>query len=193
MKKLALMVVSGLLMMIGFTFQVSAAEEEPEPLTSEQLAEINDALEDLRIEANEKLENGESDFTVSKDLSFGEDPIELTFEEGNEVQASNSSSNYSASVKNTAGFNFSHSISGTWTYSGGEINSVSMHEPSLTGALYGKSATQNRSELDPSIQQISSAGTFKALKYAPVEYKTNLVVQIDGGGNYRVIKATISS
>jgi len=172
----------------------SAAEkEEVQLLTSEQLKEMNAVLEKLRNQVNDKLEKGETDIIVYGDLSFQEEPLSLEFhteEPNTSLFATQQRKPYDVTVKNTAGFNFSHNLSGSFLWGAGKVGSYS-YEALLKGPLYGKTETTKATELDPSVVEVSSVGKFRALKYAPVEYTTNIKVELYGSGTYRVMRATI--
>jgi|SRR5699024_786793 len=188
--------------LFGSNTSASAAEEVDSSgkLTSEQLEEMNEALENLKNKANKKLEDGEENFVVSTNVSFQDEPLEMEFEadevENNQALSSNSTSavqekNFSHTVKNTAGFNFSHRVFGSFTYESGDVNNYSA-DSDLTGALYSKSHNTKVDRLDSSVAKVRSSGTFKALKYAPIEYKTRIDIGLYGSGDYRVLKASLN-
>lgn len=191
----------------GFSSTEASAKEINSSgyLTKDQLKEFNDVLETLRQEANTKLENHETDFTVSANVSFQEEPISLVFntnqldKDSNKLlapantmlAAASAAKEYSATISNTAGFNFSHEVFGKFVYSGGKITSYTA-DANLSGFWYGKSDKTTAKELDPSVVRVTSIGTFRALKYAPVEYTTKIVVELYGSGDYRVISTSIN-
>lgn len=63
----------------------------------------------------------------------------------------------------------------------------------VTGWAYDKSHdTPPIDKLDASVWEVKSTGTFKALKVLK-EWKTYLVIRLNGSGDYRITKAKISS
>ena len=112
----------------------------------------------------------------------------------NSIQSTASSAkqnrSYRAILKNTAGFNFSHELSGNFLWGSGKVGKYT-YDATLYGPLYGKSDKTKATRLDKSVVEISSTGKFRALKYAPVEYSTHIVVRLYGSGTYSVIKATM--
>ncbi|WP_205002786.1 hypothetical protein [Scopulibacillus daqui] len=162
-------------------------------LTKNQKDELNNALEDLRKKANQKLAKNDENFTVSekvnnKNISFSF-YSEPTLERNGLVlaAASQRQKSYSATVKNTAGFNFSHRLYGTFLYGKGKVGKYTKHVD-LSGPFYSKSASTHSKRIDSSVVEVSSNGKFKALKYAPVEYTTSIIVRLYGSGTYRILK-----
>lgn len=201
MKKFSRLVVATLALVAMFTvsalgsINVKAAtnEDEVKVLTPEQLEEVNAVLEDLRLQINDKLAKGETDVTVYGELSFQEEPISLSFESEKPAittYATQQEKSYKASVNNTAGLNFSHTLTGTFLYGSGKVGKYTK-DAVLTGPFYGKSETTKGTRIDDSVVEVSSKGTFQALKYAPVEYVTHIVVRLYGSGTYKLTKATL--
>lgn len=192
---LSFLVIIGMVIGGGSTVLADEANQ-PKPLTPEQLEEMNEALDKLKNQANEKLDNGEENFSVSTNVSFQEEPIVMEFGFDEPVAPFGSTlasqkKSFSHTVKNTAGFNFSHRVFGSFVYSSGKVTGYTA-DSDLSGPLYGKTHSTFGDRLDPSVVVIRSTGTFKALKYFPVEYKTRIDIGLYGSGNYRVLTASIS-
>lgn len=191
---LTIVAIFSLLSFEPFNLIASAAEkEEVQVLTSEQIKEMNTVLEELRNQVNDRLEQGETNITVYGNLSFQDEPLSLSFQvEEPQISlfAAQQRKNFRAEVKNTAGFNFNHVLTGTFLWGSGKVGKYS-YEVILNGALYGKTHSTKATRLDPSVVQISSVGKFKALKYAPVEYTTNIIVELYGSGTYRLTRASL--
>lgn len=193
---LALVAIFSILAFGPFNLNAFAAEnEKPKLLTSEQIKEMNIVLEELRIQVNEKLDKGETNVTAYGDLSFQTEPIGLSFQVQDQdspfsLFATEQSKYFYAEVFNTKGFNFSHVLSGTFLWGAGKVGNYS-YTATLTGGFYGKTHSTKDFRLDPSVVEISSAGKFKALKYAPVEYTTHIRVELYGSGTYRLTRAQI--
>ncbi|MFX8004441.1 hypothetical protein ABTK66_18870, partial [Acinetobacter baumannii] len=84
-----------------------------------------------------------------------------------------------------------HKLYGQFTYSGGKLKGATKNVE-LSGWAYEKSHdTPPIDKLDPSVWEVKSTGTFKALKYLK-EYKTYLVVRLLGSGDYRITKAKVT-
>lgn len=192
-----------------FDVTASASEQEGvKVLTTEQLEEMNTVLENLKNRVNEKLEQGETDITVYGNVSFQDEPISLSFKEDSTLPmdavnsdatarlvtplatAASQMKTFKAEVKNTAGFNFSHRLDGTFLYASGKVKSYS-YDTTLYGPFYGKTHSDKATKLDPSLVEIRSTGKFKALKYAPVEYTTHIVIHLYGSGTYKLKQASI--
>lgn len=156
----------------------------------------NKALKKATKEVNEKLAKGATNATSTKTLNIQGDTIELGVGKQEEnkfnIQAVRKK-NYSGYVKYNGllGTGFQHKISGKFTYEKGKIKSNS-YDVYLSGPLYGKSHSTKTHKLDKSVWEIRSTGTFKALKYTPLEYTTRLVIGLYGSGDYRVLKAKIN-
>jgi len=186
------------------SFNAQAIEnEETYLLTPVQIEEINVVLEELRNQVNDKLSQGETDITVYGDLSFQEEPISLSFQVANSrdlildrhrsvslFSAVQQRTDFKAEVHNTAGFNFSHLLTGSFLWGAGKIGNIS-YDATLHGALYGKTHSTNVTRLDPSVAQVSSVGKFRALRFAPVEYTTHIVVELYGSGHYSLKRAVL--
>ncbi|ASF30715.1 MULTISPECIES: hypothetical protein [Bacillus amyloliquefaciens group] len=155
----------------------------------------NKALGDAQKEVNRQLEAGKTNVVVKKPLNVQGDGIELgvntkTSDESS-VQAVQQKS-YSGYIANTfPGAGFKHTVSGKFTYEKGKIKGNS-YDVYLTGPIYSKSHSTSVSKLDPSVWEIRSSGTFKALKYTPFEYTTRVVIGLYGSGSYRVLTAKIN-
>lgn len=178
--------------------EVSAATQESQYLTDYQVREINQSLEELRIEANEKLANHEENFTLSKKVPSTNKPVILSFESSptenktqNKAMAPLASreKSYQAYIENTAGFDFSHKLYGSFVYEGGQITGHSK-KASQTGWAYSKSHTTWSDILDKSVVDVYSVGSFSALEFFK-EYKTELNVKLLGSGDYMITRAKI--
>lgn len=190
----------------SFTQETQATESETYP-SPEQLQEINEKMEEMRNEINNRLENGETDIETSRTLSFSDEPITMGVNMEDAIAENNTDTfttfaagterkTYSAYVNNTAGFNFGHSVNGSFTYQTGmyinQVTNVS-RSVSLTGFWYGKTHITNvqNETADGTMKRLSSRGTFTALKYAPIQYQTNITI-IFQPGSYRITQAFIS-
>ncbi|ENJ6139149.1 MULTISPECIES: hypothetical protein [Bacillus cereus group] len=185
----------------GFnTSKVSADSKEVnyEVLTSEQLKEINVKLEEMKNDINLQLSEGKEDVFSSRKVSFSDEPLIMAFNSvdnfnGNGFAlAAQQKKNFSGYVANTfPGAGFKHTVSGWFLYGSGKVGNYD-YDPDLTGPLYSKSNSTKANRLDDSVVRITSSGTFKALKYAPVEYTTKVVIELYGSGTYRVVTAKIN-
>ncbi|HAJ3957193.1 hypothetical protein WD019_19055 [Fictibacillus sp. Mic-4] len=193
----------------AFAEETPAQPEETNYLTDGEVLELNIALEKLRQEANEKLANHEEKFTVSEDVSFSDKPITFSFDANDSSYSGQSpvlmSKNksmvsqakaatgikYKAEINNTKGFNFSHKLYGTFTVSSGKIKGATKHVD-LTGWMYDKSHITTIDQLDPSVWEVDSVGTFSALKYFK-EWKTHIIVKLLGSKDYRITKLSLTS
>ncbi|WP_246798243.1 hypothetical protein [Bacillus spizizenii] len=174
------------------------AQTPKEPAYTENTFTIhkaNQALSEAKKEVNKQLASGKTNVVVKKALNVQGDGIELgvntkTSGEGS-IKAVQQKS-YSGYIANTfPGAGFKHSVSGKFTYEKGKIKGNS-YDVYLTGPLYSKSHSTSVSKLDPSVWEIRSSGTFKALKYTPFEYTTRVVIGLYGSGTYRVLTAKIN-
>jgi len=208
-KSLVVVIVS---LVLIFTFSLSSTPQKthamdrtvkPHQLTQMQIEEVNKKLDELRIEANKKLANHEDHFTLSKKLSFSDLPISIEVDTSPSTNNSlntissfeitpyaSKSKSYSVTVKNTAGFNFSHKFYGDFVYSSGKVTSWS-HHTEMTGWIYSKSHEYHADRIDSSVVELTDEGHFQALKYAPIEYETLIVVGLYGSGDYRILKASL--
>ncbi len=141
----------------------------------------------------QQLEQGETDVTVYGDLSFQAEPLSLAFqveEPHITLFAAQQGKYFRAEVKNTAGFNFNHILTGNFLWGSGKVGNYS-YDAILNGPFYGKTDSTKATRLDPSVVEVSSVGKFKALKYSPVEYTTHIRVGLYGSGTYRLMRASI--
>lgn len=150
----------------SFNVTAIAAEEETQVLTPAQIEEINVVLEILRNQVNTRLEHGETNITLFGSLSFQKEPISLSFQ-----------------VEELGSSISPFSVQQRKTYS---------YDAFLYGSFYGKTHSTKATRLDPSVVEISSMGTFKALKYAPVEYNTHIKVELYGSGTYRLMESKLA-
>lgn len=213
MKKVVSLLVASILLLPNFTSansevkNVSLDDETTEYPTVEEIEKMNEALDKIVVEANKKLENGETEFVIEEKI--GDETIELGFESRDVIPTFGSNAKtsltsvqtytaaaasgrklYRANVKNTAGWDFEHIVAGEFTYGSGKIKGATM-DVKQTGTMYSESHKTWIDKLDPSVWAVQSHGTFKALKYT-VEYNTYLTVKILGSGSYRVERASIT-
>lgn len=200
MKKIALL----FMVLMLFIPSIASAETSKSPNeekgkypTKKEIDAVNESLDKMIIEANEKLENGETEIHLEEKI--GEESIELGFEVTEENQNGGVSTfaakpsgkkNYFAYVKNTAGWNFEHRLGGSFTYSKGKVDGATK-DVNMSGAMYSESHNTWIDVLDPSVWEVHSNGTFKALKYL-MEYNSYLVVNLLGSGDYRITRAHIN-
>ncbi|MCM3618513.1 hypothetical protein M3936_13065 [Sutcliffiella horikoshii] len=199
----------------GLTFllndDVAKAEGDHYPSEAE-IEAMNQELEGLVEEMNERLANGEKDIEISSEnLTVGFKEMDgllpsniSTVDQQNlnseSVQASSiGSKSYQAFVANTNGFNFRHGVYGTFTWNGSVLQAVTSDED-LSGPMYSKSATTKVQGVDGSIgstakiARVSSTGKFTPLKWSPVTYTTTLIVEVNAPTqSYRIITEKISS
>ncbi|AHN23938.1 hypothetical protein [Lysinibacillus varians] len=180
----------------SFNVTAIAAEKETQVLTPAQIEEINVVLEILRNHVNTRLEHGETNITLFGSLSFQKEPISLSFqveELGSSISpfSVQQRKTFRTEVKNTAGFDFGHVLTGSFLWGSGKVGNYS-YDAFLYGSFYGKTHSTRATRLDPSVVEISSMGTFKALKYAPVEYNTHMKVELYGSGTYRLMESKLA-
>ncbi|WP_100330319.1 hypothetical protein [Bacillus xiapuensis] len=199
---------------IGILFSMSnnevlATESNNYP-TDTDIKVLNQELEQLVEEVNERLAKGEKNIeTSSKNLKIGFKQDELinpySFSQSknlNSMAAKGSSigsKTYQAYVANTKGFNFRHAVHGTFSWKGNYLTAVTGDED-LSGKMYSRSATTKVQGVDGTIGRnakigrVTSKGTFTALKYVPISYYTTLVVDVYAPTkSYRIITAKITN
>lgn len=210
MKKIIFLLTFGFIFLL-ISNGVSAAEHKKSNYpTKMEIEALNQELQGLVEEANEKLANGEENIEVtSKNLKLGfkKDDFTKSTSSTKDNQLNSmvtaavvgGSKSYQAYVANTTGFNFRHAVYGNFTWNGlGVLLGVTADED-LTGAVYGKSATTRIEGVDGTIgrtakiARVTSKGTFTPAKYAPYSYYTTLIVDIYGPTqSYRIVTAKIS-
>lgn len=184
------------------TVAATTKENSQKQLTPHQLEELNKKLEEIRIDINEQLASDQENVCASRDLSFSDEPLVMAFNTTESVNVKNNSSISLAAVQQRKAFSgyvannypaagFKHSVSGSFLYGSGKVGTYS-YDAYLTGPLYSKSHKTSATRLDPSVVRVTSNGTFKALKYSPVEYNTRVVIELYGSGTYRVITVRIN-
>lgn len=201
MKKLFLILTLSLGVSVFHLASDASASENNSYPTLKEINQLNEELQILVDEANEKLENGEENIEVSSEnMTLGFNVKDNTTVSKNNVgiQAIGSKS-YQAFVANTSGFNFRHGVSGKFTWDGSLLKAITYVED-LSGTMYGKSASTNIQGVDGTIGRdakigkLTSKGTFTALKWSPISYYTTLVVDFYAPTkSYRIITAKISS
>ncbi|KMJ59087.1 hypothetical protein AB685_08465 [Bacillus sp. LL01] len=199
----------------GLTFllneNAAKAEGKHYP-TGSEIEAMNQELEGMVEELNERLANGEKNIEISSEnltVGFKEvngiQPSSIsTFDQQNlnieSVQASSiGSKSYQAFVSNTNGFNFRHAVYGTFTWNGDKLAAVTADED-LSGPMYSKSASTKIQGVDGTIGstakigKVSSNGKFTPLKWSPASFYTTLIVDVYAPTqSYRIITAKISS
>lgn len=201
-KYLSLIALAFVLVISSFAVSASAAtkKDSEKYLTPEQVEEMNTTLQTLKDEANEKLATGEENFTVSQDVTYSDEPLSFTFDSAKQNNSNALSTNsigalatyektYSATVSNTAGFNFSHRLYGSFIWGNGQVYSYTKYSQ-LEGASYYKTHSTSGTRLDPSIVDVHSNGNFEAFRYF-TEYKTAITIRLTGSGTYRVTELRI--
>ncbi|WP_060789000.1 hypothetical protein [Geobacillus zalihae] len=195
-------------MFLMFNHETSAAEYKKNYYpTKTEIEALNQELQELVDEANERLSNGE------KNIELTSKNLKLVFKENNSLGSENimtnqlntmgvnassiGSKSYQAYVTNTAGFNFTHAVSGIFSWNGDYLTGVSA-DADLTGIMYDKSSNTTVTGLDGTIgrdakiARVTSKGTFKALKYF-VTYHTTLMVDVYAPTkSYRIVEAKIT-
>ncbi|MFG0238756.1 hypothetical protein [Brevibacillus porteri] len=208
-KTLVLFLMFCMFLIPSVAFANSSTDQEPtvkEP-TAEEIAQLNETLDKLIIEANKKLEAGETDLFLEEKVGETDGSVSLSFSLNNTNVVSNKqesslrasfanlpsgAKNYYAKVEYTdIGFDFKHELGGGFTYADGKIKGASK-DVSLTGLFYSEDHETWIDYLDPSVWIVNSKGKFKALKYG-VEYNTSLVVGLYGSGDYKILKAWVGN
>ncbi|OAK19321.1 hypothetical protein [Bacillus wiedmannii] len=202
MKKVSFLLILFLSFLV-FNDQASANEHENNVYpTQSEIEVLNNELQVLVEQANEKLAKGEENIEVSSNnlkLVFNQKELFTPVQSSLSAKASAvGSKSYQAYVANTAGFNFTHAVSGVFSWNGSNLTAVSK-KADLTGPMYDKSHNTYTEGLDGTIgrdakiARITSQGTFKALKYF-ANYYTTLVVDVYAPTkSYRIIEAKINS
>lgn len=195
MKKIAFLLVFGFfLATIGSPIATANATALNEYPTPREIKQLNEELQILVEQANERLENGERNIEVySENLKLG-------FIENSSIQLystrANGSKSYQAYVGNTNGFNFRHGVFGTFTWNNKVVKAITADED-LTGPMYSKSATTKIQGEDGIIGKdatVSSKGTFTGLKGLLKSYYTTLVIEFYAPTkSYRIITAKINN
>lgn len=196
LKYFSLVALAFVLIVSSFSVSAGAAtkKESQDYLTPEQVEEMNATLQVLKNEANEKLAAGEENFSVSRDVTYSDEPLTFTFGSQDQPVSGFSTASigalataeksYSATVSNTNGFNFSHRLYGSFVWGNGQVYSYTKYS-ALVGAAYYKSHSTYGSRLDSSIVDVHSNGTFEAFRYF-TEYKSAITIRLTGSGTYRV-------
>lgn len=205
MKKTLVLFLMFCMLLIPSAAFANSSTDQPtvkEP-TAEELAQLNEALEKLIIEANKKLEEGETELLLDAPVGETDGKVSLSFSlnDANVVSNKQEESLQAAAVQTKVyyaqvgyegvGFDFNHQLGGEFTYEGGKIKGATK-DVVLTGLFYSESHNTYIDVLDPSVWRVNSEGTFKALKYG-VEYKTSLVVDLLGSGDYRIRQAWVGN
>lgn len=174
----------------------SSVDQEKKYPTAKEIADINEALDELVVEANKKLETDQTEISLKREIGKTNETVSLFFKSENVYDVSSSKSKYpsgkkiyKAYVKNTAGFHFQHRLAGEFQFKGGKVTGATK-DVNLTGAMYSESHNTWIDKLDPSVWVVQSHGTFRAFKFL-FEYNTYLTVKLLGSGDYRIERATI--
>lgn len=204
MKKRVLFIFTLLAAIIFGGNAVGAAEADSKYLTTNEVLELNVELDELINEVNEQLENGKTNVEVStENVTVGFKVYDIP----SEVSANNDfiglsaigSKGYQAYVANTKGWNFTHAMSGTFSWDGSKLTGLTASHD-VTGVFYSKSANTYTEGVDgrigstAKIGKATSKGTFTALKYLPISYHTTLIVDVHAPTkDYRIVRADINS
>ncbi len=165
-------------------------------LTDEEVESLNEELQVLVEQANEQLAKGENEVNLSSEnleLVFSEAPSTNGFG----IQSVGSTS-YQAYVSNTKGFNFTHAVSGKFSYNKDKLTAVS-YKADLTGKMYDRSSTTWVTGMDGTvgsgakIARVTSQGSFKAAKYFKGYYTTLMVDVFAPTKSYKIVEAKITS
>lgn len=210
MKKIICLITFCLLFLTLGTGASAASDQKGQYPTDKEIEALNKELDQLVEEANKKLERGEKNVEVSsKNLKLGFkeintlDPVNL---KGNQLNstagvvtaAAIGSKSYQAYVSNTAGFNFSHAVSGVFSWNGDILTALS-GSADTSGPMYDRSTTTTKEALDgrmgidAKVGRVVSKGTFKALKYLKAYYTTLIVDVYAPTQSYRIIEADIDA
>ena len=185
MKKTLFLMCFMLIPSFAFANSTSEVVQEKNYPTLEEIEQMNEALDKMINEANKKLEVGETEFFLEEKIGETNETISLSFNSEDVLSnksmtslnllatASKGTKNYSAVVENTAGFNFKHQLTGTFSYSGGKITAATKYAD-LTGGMYSRSHSTLIDELDSSVWVVKSVGTFKSLGLNIIKYNTQL-------------------
>jgi len=177
-----------------FLFSVngaSASEKEHYP-SDKEIEALNQELQELVDKANEKLENGENNFEIEGET------LTLGFKESSSMgRSAIGSKEYQAYITNTIGFNFTHAVSGLFSWNGDYLTALTA-KADLTGIAYDKSHTTTKEGLDGLINgssakvgRVTSEGKFKELKFFTTYYTTLIVDVYAPTQSYRIIRADI--
>lgn len=209
MKKIILLLTFGFIFFLSSNAASAAEHEKNNYPTKLETEVLNQELQGLVKKVNERLAKGEEDIKVSsKNLKVvfkQEDVINPVSSKGNQLNSMGvsasaiGSKSYQAYVANTTGFNFRHSVYGTFTWNGSLLSQVTADED-LTGTMYSRSATTKVTGVDGTIGRtakigkVSSKGTFIPLKFSPVSFYTTIIVDVYAPTkSYRIVTAKITN
>lgn len=183
----------------GNTVGAAEFDNSTKYISAKEVLELNHELVELVEVANQQLANGETNVEVSSEnLTIGFKAYDVPSPASIGTNAIGSKG-YQAYVANTKGWNFTHAMSGTFTWDGSKLAGfTATHD--LTGPFYSKSAITSRVGVDGTIGstakigRATSKGTFTALKYLPISYHTTLIVDVHAPTkDYRIVAARINS
>ncbi|MFP5116052.1 hypothetical protein ACSU64_27470 [Bacillaceae bacterium C204] len=206
MKKIVCLLTFGLMLLLSVN-GASAAKNDNYP-TAKEIEVLNQELQGLVDKANKKLADGEKNFEVKgKNLTVGfkeKEIIDSASLKESQLQSSLisiaaiGSKEYQAYVANTSGFNFSHAVSGVFSWNGDYLTGLTA-KADLTGVMYEKSHSTTKEGLDGIINgssakvgRVTSEGRFKALKYFANYYTTLIVDVYAPTQSYRIVTAKIT-
>lgn len=198
---------------------VDAEENAPSNLTFEQEnIAIDDAMDNLVNEVNDKIESGEEDIHVQQYVEEIDENIGIDFEtedlpldtetetdtlstEKNAPQyaiasAAKSPSGRKSYKAKVNGGSFSHTLLGEFVYGGGKVKSTTK-EVRTSGFAFSHSASSKLTKLDPSVWSVHSTGKHKWLgtvgSYTGFGYTSYITVELYGSGNAKIKRATYNS
>ncbi|WP_054951253.1 hypothetical protein [Numidum massiliense] len=158
------------------------------------------------MEINEELAKGKTNVSGAKELSFSERPVTFSFSVSYDEETEDfvttakkkkpawKKKNFSAKVSygGIGGFGgFWHKLYGDFKYRQGKVGNY-YYNDDYGGPLYAKSSKKSSKRTDPSVVRVSTKGSFRALKYSPVEYTTNIEIGLYGSGTYQIHRAKIN-
>jgi hypothetical protein len=209
MKKILFLLAFSLLFLVSTNGASAAGNQNNHYPTDEEIEALNEELQRLVVEANKRLANGEKDIEVqSENVKLGLkernviDPVNL---KGNQLNSAGmtvtasaiGSKEYQAYVANTSGWNFTHAVSGVFSWDGDLLTAVSA-SADLTGVMYSRSSNTTKEGLDgrigatAKVARVTSKGTFTPVKYWPTSKYTTLMVDVYAPTkSYRIIEAKI--
>ena len=199
MKKVSLF---SLVLLLCISFVTGVSAESQGNLSVKELAEVNKVLEELRVEVNEKLANGETEFIV-KDTIFdtnGEVSLNIKQLIGNKNKTRNNSEpirseDFSVTLEyDGIGFDFSHTLYGTWSYDSSTYTIISSSaNSSLSGPFYKKSHDTWTVKGTDAVHNVYSNGYFDPLYNPVVQYVTDFHVRVNATGTWTIERAEIGT
>lgn len=101
MKKILILSLMCFLLIPSFASakSTSSVDQEKGYPTAKKIAEINEALDELVVEANKKLETGQTEISLKKEIGKTNETVSLFFKSENVYDASSSKSKYPSGKK----------------------------------------------------------------------------------------------